>query len=202
MCDQLAEVQKKIANLQRRIRRAKQRETAREEIVDQQALVLFIFSGYRADVAGHFHLSRSKRCMSLDSAVAHVEWKYIRAPLEDKVMLMLDPCRQYPIHRLLAAFRYLVLFQLREWVQKMNYEFGVAPSRRMMVDRIQHLLPDSWPVDLQARLLRPLATARGQRRYLAAFRNRFGCKLGKLRTSPPMSLQEKQSKARVVDWLG
>ena len=94
--------------------------------------------------------------------------------------------------------KYLVLFQLREWVQKMNYEFGVAPSRRMMVDRVQHLLPDSWPVDLQKRLLRPLATARGQLRYLAAFRNRFGCKLGKLRTSPPMSLQEKQSKAQAA----
>ena len=203
MCDELGEVQKKIANLQRRIRRASQRETAREDIVDQLALVVFIFSSYRADVAAHFHLSMSKRLSSLDSAVAHVEWAYINAPFEHKIALMLDPCAEYPIHQLLAPFRYLVLFQLREWVQKMNYEFGVAPSRRMMVDRVHHLLPDSLPVELQARLLRPLATARGQRRYFAAFRERFGCKLGRLRSSPPMSLQEKQSKVWmvVVQWV-
>lgn len=195
MCDHMAGIQKKIVNLQRRIRRAAQGENARKQRVDQQALVIFIFSNYRAEIAAHFQLSMSNCFSSLDSAVAHVEWAYINAPFEEKVALMLNPCAVHPMPLLSAAFRYLLLFQLHEWVKKMNYEFGVAPSRRMMVDRVQNLVPDSLPPALQEKLRRPLATARGQRRYLAAFRKRFGCKLGKLRTCSPMPLEEKQSKA-------
>ena len=76
----------------------------------------------------------------------------------------------------------------------MNHEFGVAPSRRMLCERLRELMPENLPGELSARLLRPLATARSQRKYFSAFRKRFGCKLGRLRTSPPMPLQEKQSK--------
>ena len=175
MSDELAELQRKIANLQRRLRRAAKRKKVRADKVDKQSLVLFIFSGHRADVAAHFHLSMSDSFSSLDSAVAHVEWCYIKAPLEHKV-------------------RILLLFQLREWVRKMNHEFGVAPSRRMLCERLRELMPENLPGELSARLLRPLATARSQRKYFSAFRKRFGCKLGRLRTSPPMPLQEKQSK--------
>lgn len=194
MSDELAELQRKIANLQRRLRWAAQRKKVRADKVDKQSLVLFIFSGHRADVAAHCHLSMSDSFSSLDSAVAHVEWCYIKAPLEHKVRIMLDPSSQLPRCALLPAFSFLLLFQLREWVRKMNHEFGVAPSRRMLCERLRELMPENLPGELSARLLRPLATARSQRKYFSAFRKRFGCKLGRLRTSPPMPLQEKQSK--------
>ena len=194
MSDELAELQRKIANLQRRLRRAAKRKKVRADKVDKQSLVLFIFSGHRADVAAHFHLSMSDSFSSLDSAVAHVEWCYIKAPLEHKVRIMLDPSSQLPRCALLPPFNFLLLFQLREWVRKMNHEFGVAPSRRMLCERLRELMPENLPGELSARLLRPLATSRSQRKYFSAFRKRFGCKLGRLRTSPPMPLQEKQSK--------
>ena len=111
MSDELAELQRKIANLQRRLRRAAQRKKVRADKVDKQSLVLFIFSGHRADVAAHFHLSMSDSFSSLDSAVAHVEWCYIKAPLEHKVRIMLDPSSQLPRCALLPAFSFLLLFQ-------------------------------------------------------------------------------------------
>ena len=194
MSNDLVDLQRKIANLQRRLRRAGKRQKAREDKVDNQSLVLFIFSGHRADVAARFHLSMSDCFSSLDSAVAHVEWCYIKAPLEHKVQIMLDPSNQLPRSAVLPPFKFLLLFQLREWVQKMNHDFGVAPSRRMLCERLHELMPENLPAELNARLLRPLATARSQRKYFNAFRKRFGCKLGRLRSSPPMPLQEKQSK--------
>lgn len=195
MSDELAQVQRKIATLQKRIRRIAERKQARNDLVDWQALLLFIYSRYRADVAAHFHLSMASSCSSLEDAIAHVEWSYINAPLESKVDLMFDPCKQRPKHQVLVAFRFLLWFQLREWLRRMNFECGVAPSRRMLVDRVRCLVPSNLPAGLQAQLLRPLATPRGQRKYFNAFRKRFGCKLGRLHIVPPMSLEEKQSKA-------
>ena len=107
---------------------------------------------------------------------------------------MLDPSSQLPRSAVLPPFKFLLLFQLREWVQKMNHDFGIAPSRRMLCERLRELMPENLPAELNARLLRPLTTARSQRKYFNAFRKRFGCKLGRLRSSPPMPLQEKQSK--------
>lgn len=43
MSDELAELQRKIANLQRRLRRAAKRKKVRADKVDKQSLVLFIF---------------------------------------------------------------------------------------------------------------------------------------------------------------
>lgn len=194
MSEELAELQRKIANLQRRLRRAGKRKQVRADKIDNQSLVLFIFSGHRADIAAHFHLTVSGSFLSLDNAVAHVEWCYIKAPLEHKVRIMLDPSSQLSRSALLPPFRFLLLFQLREWVQKMNHEFGIAPSRCMLCEHLRELMPPNLPAELSARLLRPLATARSQRKYFSAFRKRFRCKLGRLRTSPPMPLQEKQSK--------
>ena len=138
---------------------------------------------------------------------------------------MLDPSSQLPRSAVLPPFKCLLLFQLREWVQKMNHDFGIAPprrkskkisrtswakrrtfrvnmlsllldmfSRRMLCERLRELMPENLPAELSARLLRPLTTARSQRKYFNAFRKRFGRKLGRLRSSPPMPLQEKQSK--------
>ena len=44
---------------------------------------------------------------SLDSAVAHVEWCYIKAPLEHKVRIMLDPSSQLPEVCIVASIQFL-----------------------------------------------------------------------------------------------
>lgn len=192
--DMVADLQRQIANLHGKLQRVRRSYERREYLLDQQALLIFIYSGYRAEVAGHFYLSMSHSKSTLQSAVEHVEWKYINAPLEDKVAVMLDPCARHSVRQALASFRYITLFRLYEWIRKMNYESGVAPSRRMLADRLPDCFPEMLPDAWKVRLLRPMGTARSQRRYFCAFRSHFCCKLGKVKTIPPMSADEMRHK--------
>ncbi|CAK9050630.1 DDE-1 domain-containing protein, partial [Durusdinium trenchii] len=95
----------------------------------------------------------------------------------------------------MVALRFIVELQLLSWVQFQNYECGVAPSRKMLLDHAQSCAPKDLPPSLTARLLRPFKTARSQRKALAAFRMKHRCKLGKLRSEAPIPLAEKQDKA-------
>ena len=194
---QEAELQRRIRNLRRRLRRLQQQKALRSALEDSEAILAYIYADHRADVAAHFLMSRSKEPFTLPDAIGHVEWAYIRAPLEDKVAVMKDPSAKHSPRRVLVVLHYVLGFRLCEWVRIQNFDFGVAPSRKMMVDQFVHMVPAIASAALRAKVLRPLQTPRSQRKYFAQFRKRFGCKLGKLSAAPPMPLEEQQAK----DWV-
>ena len=194
---QEAELQRRIRNLRRRLRRLQQQKALRRALEDSEAILAYIYADHRADVAAHFLMSRSKEPFTLPDAIGHVEWAYIRAPLEDKVAVMKDPSAKHSPRRVLVVLHYVLGFRLCEWVRIQNFEFGVAPSRKMMVDQFVHMVPAIASAALRAKVLRPLQTPHSQRKYFAQLRKRFGCKLGKLSAAPPMPLEEQQAK----DWV-
>lgn len=197
-----ADLTRQIKNLQRKLRRLKKRQALRQAVLDRVALLVYICSDHRAEVAAQFHISMSPVPSSLPSAIAHVEWLYINAPLEDKVAMMLDPLMVYTLPQALMALRYVLGFQLHEWVRMQNCDFGVAPSRQMMAEQFRQMVPKDLPPSLKAKVLTPLRTPRSQRKFLASFRKQFGCKLGRLRTASLMSVEEQQSKARACAGVG
>ncbi|CAK9114123.1 unnamed protein product, partial [Durusdinium trenchii] len=172
-----------------------ERTQRRARVLRLQTLLVYIYSGHQSDVAARFWVSHTGTSLSLGEAAAHVEWLYISASVDEKVEMMLNPRCSLGLRPLMVALRFIVELQLLSWVQFQNYECGVAPSRKMLLDHAQSCVPKDLPPSLTARLLRPFKTARSQRKALAAFRMKHRCKLGKLRSEAPIPLAEKQDKA-------
>ena len=99
---------------------------------------------------------------------AEIEWAYIRAPLEDIVMLETKPQELCSWQDLVAGTRFIVEHMLFAWLQEQNVEQGLAPSRSQLVERALANIPLLAPEDVKAYLNTILASSdRSQRRWLA-----------------------------------
>ena len=110
---------------------------------------------------------------------AEIEWAYIRAPLEDIVMLETKPQELCSWQDLVAGTRFIVEHMLFAWLQRQNVEQGLAPSRSQLVEQALANIPTLTPEDVKAYLNTVLASSdRSQRRWLAKFRRRWGGSAG------------------------
>ncbi|CAE7035539.1 unnamed protein product [Symbiodinium natans] len=76
---------------------------------------------------------------------------------------------------------YVVQHRLRSWVEHLNCDKGVAPSRAMLTAHAGQCIPDIVPAEIRQRLERQLhGPARGQRKWLSRFRRRWKCRVGAL----------------------
>ena len=106
---------------------------------------------------------------------AEIEWAYIRAPLEDIVMLETKPQELCSWQDLVAGTRFIVEHMLFAWLQRQNVEQGLAPSRSQLVEQALANIPTLTPEDVKSYLNTVLASSdRSQRRWLAKFRRRWG----------------------------
>lgn len=216
-------VQAELADVQRRLRALQKKCSKRRPIHDftqrarrcaptsRACLFVFVQSGRATEVAVDFVSGRgwNMSCQLLDEQerqelAAEIEWAYIRAPLEDIVMLETKPQELCSWQDLVAGTRFIVEHMLFAWLQKQNVEQGLAPSRSQLVEQALANIPLLAPEDVKAYLNTILASSdRSQRRWLAKFRRRWGARLGMLKPCSTLSLKEKQSKVRkeVLDVL-
>ena len=196
-------VQAELADVQRRLR-ALQKKCSKRRLMQERAqkgrrcaptsracLFVFVQSGRATEVAVDFVSGRGWNTSGqlLDEQerqelAAEIEWAYIRAPLEDIVMLETKPQELCSWQDLVAGTR--------------NVEQGLAPSRSQLVEQALANIPTLTPEDVKAYLNTVLASSdRSQRRWLAKFRRRWGARLGILKPCSTLPLKEKQSKVQM-----
>lgn len=210
---ELQDVRKRLRKLQRKA--AKQKQKARPgqgsdglrcAPGSSSCLVILECSGGAVDVAAEFVQGRGwlkRRCSTLRAVdktriETDIEAAYDVLPLAQIAALHEDPVKAGFVTRtrMLALVRWLVERSLCEWVNQQNREHGVAPSRKQLVERASRAMPcgvsDVWQRQLRLLLA---STGRGQRKWLAKFRARWGFRLGRLQLRSHLSLDEKRAKA-------
>ena len=199
-------VQAELADVQRRLRALQKQCSKRWPIHDctqrarrcaptsRACLFVFVQSGRATQVAVDFVSGRgwntSRQLLDeqeRQELAAEIEWAYIRAPLEDIVMLETKPQELCSWQDLVAGTRFIVEHTLFAWVQKQNVEQGLAPSRSLVEQALANI-PLLAPEDVKAYLNTILASSdRSQRRWLAKFRRRWGARLGMLKPCSTLS---------------
>ena len=191
----LAELDRQIANLSRRILRLRKKEDLRRRRRELQNLFVYMHGGHNFDLTSHFHMARCTGSVSLEDAAAEVESLCANASVEELLALIQKPLVKLSERDCVLATRYIVGFHLWKWTKSQNDDFGVAPSRKMMVDQAKQYIPERLPAVVRRPFEQALKTPRAQRKFLAKFRSSFQCRLGHLPATSPMPLSEKQDKA-------
>ena len=192
--ENLKRIRSEIRNVSRRKRRLEK--CSHPEPLRRRVLLVYIYSGYCSQVAADFLLKC--QCHGLlnaeSDAVADVETLYIQAPLDELVALETDPLSQCSAADVHVAMEYVVQHRLRSWVEHLNCDKGVAPSRAMLTAHAGQCIPDIVPAEIRQRLERQLhGPARGQRKWLSRFRRRWKCRVGALPVADddPADLEQK-----------
>ena len=175
-----------------------QRTQRRARVLQLQTLLVYIYSGHQSDVAARFWVSETGTSLSLGEAAAHVEWLYISASVDEKVEMMLHPRCSLGLRPLMVALRFIVELQLLSWVQFQNYECGVAPSRKMLLDHAQSCVPKDLPPSLTARIAPPFQNCSQPAQGLGCFQNEASVQTWKIAVggSHPTSREAGQGKSR------
>ena len=117
----------------------------------------------------------------------------------------IDPLTQFEFSDLLSAHRYVMEWNLYNWIAGQNSAQGVAPSREQVFAQFPAQISVHAPVQIKERLRRlARGSARKQRKWLARFRGRWGARLGVLRVQEHVSLEDGRVKVGDlgVDVLG
>ena len=135
---ELADVQRRLRALQkkcskRRLMQERTQKARRCAPTSRACLFVFVQSGRATELAVDFVSGRGWNTSGqlLDEQerqelAAEIEWAYIRAPLEDIVMLETKPQELCSWQDLVAGTRFIVEHMLFAWLQRQNAEQGLA----------------------------------------------------------------------------
>ena len=142
--EQLANLRRQIHNVQSRRSSCKRKscesllaEFSCPKRLQRRVLLVYIYSGHCSQVAAEF-LKRSLAASSnshgdsLDYE-ATVENLYIEAPLQVIVDLETEPMSCAQACDVIVAMEFALQHRLRSWVEHLNTDRGVTPSRAMMI---------------------------------------------------------------------
>ena len=214
-------MQRQINNLARRCKRAKAKAAAcrqrsfgapermqRCRTNSPRCLMVYFLAGREPAAAVDFVLGRgwacrSKRvgCVSLPDAelvrriqIGVGEAIGSAAP-SAFVALQTDPLTHFEFSDLFSAHKYVLEWNLHNWIASQNATRGVAPSREQVCAQCPMQISVHAPAQIQEKL-RKLAcgSARKQRKWLQRFRNRWGARLGALRVQEHISPEQRLEK--------
>ena len=111
------------------------------------------------------------------------------------VALQTNPLTHFEFSDLLCAHKYVLEWNLHNWIASQNATRGVAPSREQVCAQFPMQISVHAPAQIQEKL-RKLAcgSARKQRKWLQRFRNRWGARLGALRVQEHISPEQRLEK--------
>ena len=205
--EQLANLRRQIHNVQSRQSSCKRKscesllaEFSCPKRLQHRVLLVYIYSGHCSQAAEFLKRSLAASSNSHGDSLdyeAAVENLYIEAPLQVIVDLETEPMSCAQACDVIVAMEFALQRRLRSWVEHLNTDRGVTPSRAMMIAYAMDNISSAVPVEFQELLLKRLGgPARAQRKWLARFRRRWQCRIGRLPVQDvvPFNLQQKASR--------
>ena len=211
-------MQRQINNLARRWKRAKAKAAAcrlgtperrqRCPTNSPRCLMVYLLAGRSSAAAVDFVLGRGWACRSKHVGCVALQdaevVRQIQIGVEEAigsaapsafVALQTDPLTHFEFSDLLSAHKYVLEWNLYNWIASQNATHGVAPSREQVCAQCPMQISEHAPAQIQEKL-RKLAcgSARKQRKWLQRFRNRWGARLGGLRVQEHISPEQRREK--------
>ena len=203
--EQLARIDSALALAKQRVKAERQRGKDRRKAEKKKAakawalagglahivLIIFVLCGYRAEAAVHY-LADHGRKRGWPAKVV-VENVFMAIDVDDLVALCdLEDPRDLGAAK--VAVRVSEEWRLKHWVERLNFERGVAPSTEMVLarwaERREELPLICRPPDLG------VAAEARSRAWAMRWRRRWGGRHGRIRVRDDLSTEEMQAKVR------
>eukprot|EP00438_Fugacium_kawagutii_P017030 Skav230114 [mRNA] locus=scaffold5021:524:1078:+ [translate_table: standard] len=133
--------------------------------------------------------------LSWKRLAGEVEQAFMEAPSSGLVALMEDPLKNFEFDDLICAHKYVMEHSLCSWIEELNHDRGVAPSREQILTQALASISFSAPEPVRRALRKAVSGApRQQRRWLARFRKRWGAKIGMLQAQEDVPMHVRKQK--------
>ena len=209
--DALTELNLRIANLSKELKKKKQRQRYQEGRAVASALtpfmktvlvLLYVFGGYNPSLASSYWLSHQKKRkrppLPTSLMHRHIEDAFL-SYTDDELSLLVDA--NFTSQR--QAWRRAAYFQnkmkLRRWVRTQNVQRGLAPNSRMVIREYNMLRKDTPFLFLQRDHPDP-ATHSSTRVFLNRWRKEVRGKWKSIRVLEYVSLEHKRAKVCLQTW--
>ena len=207
--EHLARLDSALALAKQRIQAERQREKDRRKAEKKKAakawalagglahivLIIYVLCGYRAEAAVHYlaDLGRKRRWPAKEDEELEVmvENVFLAVNVDDLVALcdLRDP---KDLGAAKVAVRVSEEWRLVQWVERLNFERGVAPSTEMVLarwaERREELPLMCRPPDLG------VAAEARSRAWAMRWRRRWGGRHGRIRVREDLSIEEMRAK--------
>lgn len=199
VAEELRQLRSKKRNLNKRLRRLEAPTWTDASCCDETMLV-FMLSQHQARVAGEYmyrknpHLDRSH----FELVCGAIAEKFAEAPVDWLLSLLREPENAQSRKAMLNCGKFVVGWGLAQWTRSMNMDRGLAPLRCQLVQQAVRLIPPDLPDSLREAMsdhFQCVQDGRLQRRWLAAWRKRWRCKIGSLSIGSPLTKTEALAKA-------